>query len=119
MDGGGDGGNVNQPPLNLQHQIVEDQGDSTHRWLQAWEMNHIMLNADLFQVINPTLIPVDEQGLYPVDNESMRDNNSWLHSSLPSNGIRFHIRLSIGYAIDFGDFVFAVYRKGDLHIPMY
>lgn len=94
-------------------------GDSTHRWLQAWEMNHIMLNADLFQVINPTLIPVDEQGLYPVDNESMRDNNSWLHSSLPSNGIRFHIRLSIGYAIDFGDFVFAVYRKGDLHIPMY
>ncbi|KAG5395905.1 hypothetical protein IGI04_017719 [Brassica rapa subsp. trilocularis] len=61
----------------------------------------------------------NEQGLYLVDNESMRDNNSWLHSSLLSNKIRFHIRLSIGYAIDFGDFVFALYRRGDLHIPMY
>ncbi|KAH0924950.1 LOW QUALITY PROTEIN: hypothetical protein HID58_017206 [Brassica napus] len=62
---------------------------------------------------------LNEQGLYRVDNESMRDNNSWLHSSLLSNKIRFHIRLSIGYAIDFGDFVFALYRRGDLHIPMY
>lgn len=33
MDGGGsdDGGNVNQVPLNLQHQVVEDQNTNSKK----------------------------------------------------------------------------------------
>lgn len=147
MDGGGsdDGGNVNQVPLNLQHQVVEDQNtnskklhlvdlfidrdeeiiskktvlqkilhESTQRWLETSEMHRLMLNGNLFQVINPTRIPEDEQGLYRVDNESMRDKNRWLHSSLQRQishrRIMFHIRLLIGFDIDFEDFYITLYR---------
>lgn len=84
-------------------------------WLRADQLIWLFYHAEEFQIINTQLIPVETEGIYRVDNEWNRDRNVWLLSSLQRQrsfaGVRFCIRLSVGYPFLVDGVLMAMFRR--------